>query len=645
MQNQEHKSMNSDRYNELHNRELRGRNDDYHDRYNDKNRYENTRGFKGERASNFDRNNSIRDEIGNVPSYKNQTRGGSFNNEFGSGGRSDGFEQHDDGRGFGTSRRDFQLEPRKFYNSGGFEDSSPSNQRDQLMEQRERAPRDWEPEQISVEEMIAEVTDDMEGIEVDSDQKLNVINCDDDVKLSSWKNSGLNEKILKNVEALNYTKVRPIQAAVIPLVLRGYDLMGQAETGGGKTAAFGLPIVHKLMSIPDEERTQKSRHLMPYCIILAPVRELARQIYNQFRIYSRGTGINVVVSYGEMSRYKSLEEISRGCDILIGTCGRIMDFISKGDIRLENLRFFVLDEADRLLEDVHKGSGPHLATILNCPEFVNTAKQRQTLLFSATFSPMVENFAEDIMKPISGQNKIVRVVLAQGRLNPRVNLVFEEANGIAEKNEKLENILSKSRGKARNKTLIFVKQKKRSDFLASALLQQGINARSINGDRPQNTREEALREFKSGKINVLVGTDVCSRGLDIRDLDQVVNYDLPDGNDAIDTFIHRVGRTGRLRPGTAYSFIGDDDKSLMSEIIKVMKDSNKEDQIPSWMKTRQSGNFSSEGFPATKGFGFGGASFTGSFGEGSGKAFGSSSSFKPSTETKINEEEKSEEPW
>ncbi|CAI5452277.1 unnamed protein product [Caenorhabditis angaria] len=673
-------NRNDDRFGNQDNRRNDGRN-------NDRNEYPDNR-------RNYDRGNGHQDNgrydnrgNGYQDNRRNDNRSGSGYNNSQSGGfdnRDGGFQRNNDnggyrrndqgyqnGRnneGFGNSGNDrynnrsndgfrgFGGQSGGFNNSGGFTDSGNRGSYNNGggsggypgsgggfrggEEQRDRAPRDWMPQHDETDDLFRRTQEMVQNLDIQEDRKLEIKNSDFDQQLTSWENSGLNPLILSNVKRLNYTHLRPIQAAVIPQIMRGYDVCGQAETSGGKTAAFGLPVIHKILEYPQAERDSVGRSSAPYSIILAPTRELAKQIYDNLIMFSNGTDVQIRLVYGEMNRWECLRKIQEGCHILVGTCGRVMDYIQRGEVTCKNLRFFILDEADRLLDDLQKGSGTHLSTIMNDQHFMGSHEQRQTLLFSATFNRQVEMAARDFMKRLPGFDDVVRIVITQGRINKRVQLHFLRANNVAEKNDELDKLLKQVGPNGRvPRTLIFVEQKKRTDYVAIELSKSGVKAQSINGDRPQNIRESTLNDFKRGVIDVLVGTDVCSRGLDIADLDRVINFDVPKASveSATDTFIHRVGRTGRLKEGHAYTFVNlseQNDTALIPSFIELMTNMGREQQIPDWMKNYRSG---------CGGGGYGGGVSSGSFNPGgfggyggyssSSNPTGGSSGFQPSSFT------------
>ncbi|KAK6754433.1 hypothetical protein RB195_013439 [Necator americanus] len=564
-------------------------------------------GFRGDqKSSRYERNRGV----GEGNSY-----------EFGSGfgGRNDSSFGFGGGHssGFGSfTRADRDRQGYREFIAGGTG-----------VEEKKRAPRDWNPEVNSIETLFERDALNAEHFQKDQDDPVTTEGDDENLQISTWENSGLHPQLIKTcLEKCRYSFVRPIQAATIPLILRGKDVMGHAETGGGKTAAFVLPILHYIMSLDDNARDSRGGKIL--ALVVAPTRELAKQLFDSFRKHAFETDVKCCVAYGEIPRWKNLSDIHQGCDVLIGTSGRLMDFIQKRDVNVTKVKFLVLDEADMLLRD---GRDSHLESILRNPVFP-PVEARQTLLFSATFPPNVERFAGEVLK----RNFVKISNGARGRANNRVSQQFIRADGVCGKNEQLFGMLEEQRDKlARDgtvmRTLVFVGTKKQADFVAFMLTGKGIKAASINGDRPQNERERVIKQFREGVVTVLVGTDVCQRGLDIPALEQVINYDMPNGSpeEARDKYIHRIGRTGRLYNGVAITFVdsGFNDRDAMKLMVDVARESGQE--VPQWLEELcKTDSFSRAGFGAavggTSGFGTS-SSFGGGFGEnsfGSGGGFG-----------------------
>ncbi|TMS33021.1 hypothetical protein L596_000805 [Steinernema carpocapsae] len=382
------------------------------------------------------------------------------------------------------------------------------------------------------------------------------------------------------VNRCKYAKPRKIQASVIPLILEGYDVVGRAETGGGKTAAFLLPIVQKILTGPP---LNPQVRCCPTAIIIGPTRELVLQLSDQARKFADSTAVTVAKTYGQYNVHENLREIRTGCSILCATPGRLKHFAMNKEIRFDQLKFLILDEADHLLEN---NFWEDMREVINMDGFPPVGK-RQTLLFSATISDSVKQLANTIMrldKTVTVTNK-----KSSGQASSRVLQKFIEVHR-QDKNKKVREILVAELEQAREdrkkkggnpdeahvrRTLVFTRMKRTTDLVAAYLSDHGIMATSINSDRSQELRERALNDLRENRCHVLVATDVCARGIDVHDLEHVINYDLP--TDAI-TYVHRIGRTGRLYEGTATSFIetGHDSSGLCSQIVEIVRGAQQE---------------------------------------------------------------------
>ncbi|KAK0422430.1 hypothetical protein QR680_007568 [Steinernema hermaphroditum] len=417
----------------------------------------------------------------------------------------------------------------------------------------------------------------------DTDEDVIVKGIDESkvVVYKTWNDCNFNEQLHDNiVNRCKYARPRKIQAGVMPLITGGYDVMGHAETGGGKTAAFLLPIMQKIIEQPAAD---KMTRCCPVAIVIGPTRELVLQLSDQGRKFAHGTPVSVAKAYGQYSVRENLREIRAGCDILCATPGRLKHFVNNKEIRFENLRYLVLDEADHLLESNFWEDILEIIRFEGFPDVEN----RQTLLFSATFSDAVQELANQILRPT--KRVMVSNKQTTGHASSRVMQKFLTVSKF-DKNKKIQEILEKELEETKERmtkagenpedahvkrTLVFVTLKRTTDLVAGYLSTKGIRATSINGDRSQDLREKALRDFREGQCYVLVATDVCARGIDIHDLEHVVNYDLP--QDAT-TYIHRIGRTGRLCEGTATSFVDpeSDNSDLVKEIVDIVRGSQQE---------------------------------------------------------------------
>jgi len=391
----------------------------------------------------------------------------------------------------------------------------------------------------------------------------------DKKKLNSFADAKLTPAVRKNVEKSGYEKPTPVQQHGMPIVDSGRDLMACAQTGSGKTAAFLLPIFTKI--IDGRMCNDPGASLQaPACLILAPTRELATQIYNEARKFSAGTEVHPVVIYGGVSPAFQMRNVRDGCDILVATPGRLMDFASNGYVSLKSVKFLILDEADRMLD---MGFERDVRRIVQ----LGVSRQRQTLMFSATFPAEVQKLAADFLV----KDYLFLAVGVVGAANTDVDQMVLRVSQF-DKRQKLEEILNADDTVAQ-KTLVFVKLKRTADFLATYLSQVGFPCTSIHGDRMQYEREKALKDFKSGTCPILVATDVAARGLDIPNVSLVVNYDLPN---EIDDYVHRIGRTGRCgNQGRAVSFFDQgqpEDAKLARDLVNQMQQSET-DAIPQWL--------------------------------------------------------------
>lgn len=331
-----------------------------------------------------------------------------------------------------------------------------------------------------------------------------------------------------------YTSPTPIQMQAIPPVLEGRDLLGSAQTGTGKTAAFSLPILHRL--------SEQYEPLKPHCmraLILTPTRELAVQVADSFKAYGRHLKLSCSLVYGGVSMSPQIKAMRRGVDILVATPGRLLDLRNQGFVDFRNVECFVLDEADRMLDmgfinDIRK-------IVAEIPT------QRQTLFFSATFAPAIEKLSHELLRD-PAEVRIAPKTRTADNIDHRVCFVKHE-----DKPSLLSTMLEEQRdNNGGSLTLVFSRTKHGSERLAKTLNKQGIRADAIHGNKSQAARQKALDNFRKGKSKVLVATDVAARGIDVPSISLVINYDLPDEPEA---YVHRIGRTARAgKQGQARSF-------------------------------------------------------------------------------------------
>jgi ATP-dependent RNA helicase RhlE len=334
---------------------------------------------------------------------------------------------------------------------------------------------------------------------------------------------GLDPRIVAAVKAMGYTTPTPIQSKAIPLVLRGRDVMGAAQTGTGKTAGFALPIIHRLL--PQASTSMSPARHPVRALILAPTRELAEQVADNVKMYIAGTPLRCVAVYGGIDMDPQTQALRAGAEIVVATPGRLLDHLGSKNTSLSQVQAVVLDEADRMLD---MGFLPDISRILNL-----LPRQRQSLMFSATFSEEIKKLAANFLRD--------PVLVEVARRNAPAELVQQELYRVHE-SEKTAALLELLRGRGLRQVLVFVNTKIGCRRLARELVKQGINADAIHGDKSQDERMKALEGFKQGTIDVLVATDVAARGLDIVELPAVINYDVPY---APEDYVHRIGRTGR----------------------------------------------------------------------------------------------------
>ena len=367
---------------------------------------------------------------------------------------------------------------------------------------------------------------------------------------TSFEQLGLRPEILRAVAESGYTTPTPIQAQAIPVVLAGHDVMGGAQTGTGKTAGFGLPILHKL-SAHANASPSPARHPVR-ALILAPTRELAIQVEAQIKEYGKHTKLRSTCVFGGVDIKQQLPIVRGGVEILVATPGRLLDHVEQRSVNLGQVEIFVLDEADRMLD---MGFIPDIKRIMAL-----LPKKRQNLLFSATFSNDIKRLADELLN----QPQLIEVA----RRNTAAETVSQKVYKVPqdEKRALLGHIVT-----SRNiwQVLCFVRTKHGASRLARQLEKDGLATSAIHGDKTQSARLEALQKFKDGKLQVLVATDVAARGLDIDDLPLVVNYELPH---VPEDYIHRIGRTGRAgATGEAISLVAHEEEKYLGDIERLLK--------------------------------------------------------------------------
>ncbi len=359
----------------------------------------------------------------------------------------------------------------------------------------------------------------------------------------SFEELGLAAPLLQTVTEEGYSTPTPIQAQAIPHVIAGKDLLGCAQTGTGKTAAFALPMLHQMMQkMPPRSQRRRIRGL-----VLSPTRELAAQIGDSLRTYGRNTGVFHTVVFGGVNQFHQVRALSRGVDILVATPGRLQDLMEQGHIQLDAVEFFVLDEADRMLD---MGFMPDIERIVPV-----LPKERQTLFFSATMPGPIRSLADSLL------TDPVRVEIEPVR---ETTDLIDQSVCFCDAADKGRLLVSLIKAENCTRSVVFARTKMRADRVVRRLQDANISVDALHSDKSQSARQRALFAFKSSQVQVLVATDIAARGLDVDNISHVFNFDMP--QDA-ETYIHRIGRTGRAgQRGTAISFVSRDERGLLSNV-------------------------------------------------------------------------------
>jgi ATP-dependent RNA helicase RhlE len=361
----------------------------------------------------------------------------------------------------------------------------------------------------------------------------------------TFNDLGLIDPILKALDSAGYSIPTPVQKQAIPHLLNGRDIVACAQTGTGKTAAFSIPLLQNL-----SEQNARGKHIS--ALILTPTRELAIQINDSITTYGKNLKISHAVIFGGVSQGSQVQALKRGVDILVATPGRLLDLMGQGYVRLDMLKVFILDEADRMLDmgfinDVRK-------VVIMLPD------NRQTLLFSATMPAEIQDLARKMLR---NPAKVEVTPSATTVEKIEQSLYYTNRN---DKRKLLEHLLKE---KGIDTALVFTRTKHGADKVVKFLSKSGFNAAAIHGNKSQNARQRALSDFKKGKISVLVATDIAARGIDIDELSHVFNFDLPN---VPETYVHRIGRTGRAGlEGAAISFCDFDQMSELKDIQKLIR--------------------------------------------------------------------------
>ncbi|MGV3581361.1 MAG: DEAD/DEAH box helicase [Methylophilus sp.] len=361
---------------------------------------------------------------------------------------------------------------------------------------------------------------------------------------------GLAASLLQAITETGYTTPTPIQAKAIPLALEGLDLMAGAQTGTGKTAAFALPVLQKLLPLASSS-TSPAKHPIR-ALVLAPTRELAIQVEESVKAYAKHTALRSLVVYGGVDIKSQTPALKSGVEILVATPGRLLDHVEQKTLSLSQVQILVLDEADRMLD---MGFMPDLKKILAL-----LPKKRQNMMFSATFSNEIKKLADDFLTNPT--------LIEVARSNATNENVAQHAYSVSA-SDKQAFLIQLLKEESAKQVIVFTKTKLTASRLSRALQKVDISADAIHGDKSQKERIEALDAFKEGKTTVLVATDVAARGLDISELPMVINYEIPS---AAEDYVHRIGRTGRAgASGIAISLVSEDEDKYFAEIEKLIK--------------------------------------------------------------------------
>jgi len=381
---------------------------------------------------------------------------------------------------------------------------------------------------------------------------------------------GLSPELLRAITETGYTEPTPIQQQAIPIILAGRDVMAGAQTGTGKTAGFSLPIL-QLLQPHANTSTSPARHPIR-ALVLAPTRELAAQVEESVRTYSKYVPLRSTVIYGGVNMDPQIAQLRSGVEIVVSTPGRLLDHVQQRTINLSQVQILVLDEADRMLD---------MGFIRDIRRIIELLPaQRQNLLFSATFSGEIKQLADSLLKD-PALIEVARRNSAAETVRQIVYLVDQE-----KKRALLSHIINSQN---LTQVLVFCRTKHGANRLATALGKDGITASAIHSDKTQSLREQALLEFKNGTVRVLVATDIAARGIDIEELPHVVNFDIPN---APEDYVHRIGRTGRARAeGDAITFVAPDEVKLLKDIEKLLKRSIELAALPAF----DSGNAKEDG--------------------------------------------------
>ncbi len=422
------------------------------------------------------------------------------------------------------------------------------------IQKREKGPAALEVERFEEE------YEELQFDQVEENELLQTNQVDQDCIGIKFTDLDLNPELLRAVRDAGYVDPTPIQALAIPIVLKGQDLLGCAQTGTGKTAAFALPILQRLGKNSDSQnrsnvvKNNKKKNLRRIrVLVLSPTRELAIQIGDSFSIYGKYTGLRNAVIYGGVGQNPQVKKLQQGVDIVVATPGRLLDLIRQGHINLSYVKMFVLDEGDRMLD---MGFIHDIRSIVK----MMPQKNRQSLLFSATIPREIKEFAKNIL------HNPLEINISPNK--PTLEIIKQAAFFISKEKKQalLEYLLADAKI---TRALVFTRTKHGADRVVKKLRRKGIYSEPIHGNKSQSARQNALKNFRTGKTRVLVATDVASRGIDVDDISHVIQFDLPD---IPETYLHRIGRTARAGAGgTAFAFCEKNQRKQLKEIERLIR--------------------------------------------------------------------------
>ncbi|KAI1314498.1 DEAD-box ATP-dependent RNA helicase [Mortierella claussenii] len=403
--------------------------------------------------------------------------------------------------------------------------------------------------------------------------------------INNFAEAGFHPTIIENIQRMDYVDPTPIQKNAIPLLMSGYDLLACAQTGSGKTAAFLLPVLSKILtkltrsasSVAHQPGARRSK-AAPQALIILPTRELGIQIFHETRRFTYKSRIRPVVIYGGAEMRVQKEQLARGCDVLIATPGRLVDAMERGAVALDQVRYLVLDEADRILD---LGFEPTIRQILLSSDLPRD-EGLHSMMFSATFPKQIQVLARDFMKENYCRLRI-------GRIGGTTTDILQKVIRV-EEYDKEETLIELLLSQPPSRTLIFVDTKRKADYLDDVLYNRSFPCISLHGDRSQREREQALEAFRVGRSPILIATAIAARGLDIKDVLHVINYDLCED---IDDYVHRIGRTARAgNPGLATTFYNDRNYTVAPQLTKLLLECQQE--VPEFLQEFVSENVSYE---------------------------------------------------